>query len=204
MLAKTNSKYLVGIDEAGRGPLAGPVAVGAVAVPRQHLAWFRREFKLVKDCKQLSPRQREAWFLKIKQAEQSGRLKFAVSWSGNQIIDDRGIVPAIKLALTRALKRLELPAINCRVLLDGNLRAPSQYACQQTIIRGDESEPIIAVASIVAKVRRDHYMIKLARKYPGYQFEVHKGYGTKAHYQTIKRWGFSLIHRRSFLTRFKS
>ncbi len=193
-------KYLIGIDEAGRGPLAGPVSLAVVVWEARRDRELKQLFAGVKDCKQLSEKQREEWGVKLKKAEREGLIKIAASFASNAVIDERGIAPAIRLALARALRRLALSPAECRVLLDGSLRAPRQYPQQETLIKGDEREPIIALASIVAKVRRDRLMTRLARQYPGYGFELHKGYGTRAHYAAIKKFGCSPLHRQSFLT----
>ena len=206
------SSYVIGIDEAGRGPLAGPVAVGAFAIRSKSVL---KMFKGARDSKKLTAATREAFFLKIKEAKKNGHVYFAVSYSSAGIIDKKGIVPAIKSALNRSLKKLEVsylrridlraqdrPAQNlddCRVLLDGSLKAPARYVNQKTIIGGDDIEPVISLASICAKVMRDHKMMRLAKKYPHYGLEIHKGYGTKAHYKAIKKYGVCALHRRSFI-----
>jgi len=217
-------KFLIGIDEAGRGPLAGPVAVGAFAIRSKSVL---KMFKGARDSKKMTPAAREAVFLEIKKAQKLGHIRFAVSYSSAKMIDEKGIVPAIKSALDRSLKKVEKsftqvrarhearhdfdksPAdspeyagptcVNCHILLDGSLKAPRRYANQKTIIGGDDIEPVISLASICAKVLRDHKMTRLAKKYPHYGFEVHKGYGTNAHYKAIKKHGLSKEHRRSFL-----
>lgn len=187
-------KYIIGIDEAGRGPLAGPVAVAAVCIPITNKPRGKQ-----RDSKQLSAKQREELFLQIQQEKKSNKLNFAVSLVGNNYIDKRGIVSAIKLGIRRCLRRLACGPGECLVLLDGSLQAPTIYINQKTIIGGDAIEPIIALASVVAKVTRDRRMIKLNQKYPEYGFQVHKGYGTQAHYGAIKKRGLSALHRRSFL-----
>jgi ribonuclease HII len=204
-------KFLIGIDEAGRGPLAGPVAVGVFCVRSKE---DLKRFKGVRDSKKLSEAQRDAYFLKIKEAKKNGHVHFAVSFSSAGIIDKKGIVSAIKSALNRSLKKVErdLPRVGlgtqgrprqsldyCRVLLDGSLKAPARYLNQKTIIGGDNIEPVISLASICAKVLRDRKMTRLAKKYSHYGFEVHKGYGTKKHYKAIKKHGLIKEHRRSFL-----
>jgi len=193
------SIFTIGIDEAGRGPLAGPISVGAFSVRSKDIL---KKFKGVKDSKQLSEKQREEWFRKIKSEKAKGKILYAVSFSSAGIIDSKGITHATKAALNRCLKRLEnkdFAPLKCKILLDGSLYAPSRYTNQKTIIDGDAKEPIIALASICAKVLRDRKMKRLAKKYPRYGFEMHKGYGTKAHYRAIKKHGISPIHRRSFL-----
>ncbi len=192
--------YLIGVDEAGRGPLAGPVSVGVVAFRRTtHNQQPTKILKGIRDSKKFSENQREEWFRKLKQLEKEGKIKTAVSYSSAKIIDGNGIVFAIRRALAMSLKKLKLQPNECEVLLDGTLYAPKEYKKQKTIIRGDNSVPIIAAASIIAKVSRDRKMKRMAKKFPKYGFEIHKGYGTKAHYRAIKKLGVSEIHRRSFL-----
>ena len=161
-----------------------------------------KRFKGVKDSKQLSEKQRESWFKVIKIEREKGSIQFAVSFSSSETIDSKGLTWAIKAALKRCLNRLEkkdFASCKCLVLLDGSLYAPAHYANQQTIIDGDAKEPVIALASICAKVLRDRKMKRLAKEFPHYGFEVHKGYGTKAHYKAIRKHGPSPVHRRSFL-----
>ena len=198
--------HIIGIDEAGRGPLAGPVAVGAVIMSRLHLAKIKghrmsRKISLPKlrDSKKLSEGQREAWFEFLKAEKKKGNLNFAVALMSEKIIDEQGIVRAIKIGIKKCLKKLKADPTRSLVLLDGGLKAPAEFINQRTIIRGDESEPIISLASIVAKVTRDRRMIQLAKKYPNYGFEIHKGYGTKKHYRAIKKLGISKVHRKTFL-----
>jgi len=190
-------KYLVGVDEAGRGPLAGPVSVGVVVIPMTLKPALNRYG--VKDSKGLSVGDRERWYQWILKERRAGKLNFVTALVSARTIDERGIVAAVERGINRCLARLDLSPDACRILLDGSLRAPAKFKKQKTIIRGDETEPIIALASVAAKVRRDRLMIRLARKWPGYGFEVHKGYGTKAHYAALRRQGPSLIHRRTFL-----
>lgn len=188
-------RFLIGIDEAGRGPLAGPVAVGAVLV--EH-AFDWELIPGVRDSKKMSEKAREAVFARMEELKRDGVLRFAVAFSSAQIIDSRGIVPAVHSALARALGTLDVSPEECSVLLDGGLRAPETFAHQKTIIRGDDSEPVISLASIAAKVSRDRIMHRESAKFPEYGFEVHKGYGTKAHRELIGRLGLSPMHRASF------
>lgn len=188
---------MVGVDEAGRGPLAGPVAVGVVAVPIKLKSAIGHY--AVRDSKKLSPRDRDGWYRFLIKERRLGNLCFATALVSEKIIDSRGIVPAVRLGIKNCLQRLKLEPGICEVRLDGSLRAPRRFRCQQTIIKGDETEPIIALASIAAKVRRDRRMIKLAKLYPDYNFEIHKGYGTAAHYQKLQVHGPCLIHRRTFI-----
>jgi ribonuclease HII len=203
---KATTKFLIGIDEAGRGPLAGPVAVGVFVVRIDGMREALKMFPGARDSKKMTPVARAAVFLAIKNAWKAGHVNFAVGFSSASFIDRRGIVSAIKSAMEKALRKVEkgfpggpTSGDACTVLLDGSLKAPIRYKNQTTIIRGDDSEPVISLASICAKVLRDQTMTRLAKKYPRYSFDVHKGYGTKSHYAAIKKHGFCAEHRRSFL-----
>ncbi len=199
-------KYIIGIDEVGRGPLAGPVAVGAVLIYAEHYRRVKKLFPVIKDSKKLSAKKRDQWLVKIREAESAGFLVSAVAFVGPSIIDKKGLAPSIHTALAKALAVVTsrkggpfcAPSY-ARVLLDGGLRAPVEYQNQETIIKGDEKELVIALASIVAKVTRDARMVKLGEKFPAYGFEQHKGYGTRAHYSAIKKYGITPHHRKSFL-----
>jgi ribonuclease HII len=187
---------IIGIDEAGRGPLAGPVAVGAVCFLDKKCS---KIFKDVKESKQLSARQREEWFEKIKKETEKGTIAYSVSLQSAQLIDTRGLSFVIKKAINECLESLNQKPQNVTVLLDGGLKAPILYKRQKTIIKGDTKEPSIALASIIAKVTRDRLMIRIAKKYPVYGFEIHKGYGTKLHRLAVMEFGPAFIHRKSFL-----
>lgn len=192
-------KYTIGIDEVGRGPLAGPIAVGAVCIYAEYHTKVKKLFPVVKDSKKLTAKKREEWLTQIKEAKSLGYLSFAVSFVSPSVIDKRGLSYAIRIALEKSLSAIEHDANKTKVLLDGALRAPAHYLNQETIIKGDEKELTIALASIVAKVARDARMVLLAKKFPAYGFEKHKGYGTRAHYEAIKKNGTTLHHRKSFL-----
>lgn len=194
-----NIKFIVGIDEAGRGPLAGPVSVGGVVVSVGKIPDI---FKEARDSKQISEARREEIFKKIKTAKGGRKLDLSVALVSAKIIDKKGITFAIRLAIKRVLTKLAVPPHETLVLLDGSLKAPEEFLFQKTIIRGDASEPIIGLASIVAKVTRDRRMTRLSKKYPNFDFHIHKGYGTLAHRKKIKAHGTTDIHRRSFLTKF--
>lgn len=183
-------RYVIGIDEVGRGPLAGPITVAAVVKPKRFV------WKNFKDSKKLSPEKREEFFLKFK------TLSYAVSSINNALIDKLGISTATRLAIGRCLKKLKIENCKLKILLDGSLYAPKTYQNQQTIIRGDEKIPLIAAASIIAKVKRDRYMVRIHKKFPQYGFAIHKGYGTKLHQEAIKIHGFCAIHRKSFCKKF--
>lgn len=188
--------YVVGIDEAGRGPLAGPVAVGVVVIP---LNFKKNFFKSIKDSKQLSPNDRELWFALALEARKEGKLDFAVSMVSEKVIDRRGIGYAIRLGIKRSLVALGVPE-DSQVFLDGGIKAPKRFIHQLTIIKGDEKVPIISLASIMAKVIRDRKMVRLSKKFPEFNFHKHKGYGTFEHRQAIQKFGPTTIHRRSYLT----
>ena len=189
----------MGMDEVGRGPLAGPVYVGAVIVPND-FDW--QSVSGVRDSKKLTPRARREWYKKLDDMRTARQLNFATASSSSEMIDDRGIVPSISSALAQCLKDLNANPETCEILLDGSLHAPENFTAQETIIHGDDIEPIISMASIVAKVERDSLMTNLAVQFPAYGFESHKGYGTALHIQAIKSLGFCELHRKTFCTRF--
>ncbi len=198
-------KYTIGIDEVGRGPVAGPVAVGALMVSEENIKKVKENFKDFKDSKKLTPKRRNEWFENIQQAKQYGLLDYKIIFADNNEIDEKGIASSIRACVNKSLKELQkswLPGsqlFHVLVLLDGGLKAPEEYVNQKSIVKGDEKEMLIALASIVAKVTRDALMCKYAKKYPEYEFEKHKGYGTKLHYEMIKKYGTCKIHRKSFL-----
>ena len=191
-------QYLIGIDEVGRGPLAGPVYVGAVSMPHNF------NWKLVdgvRDSKKLTSCAREKWYKKLEGMRAARQLNFATASSSSETIDEKGIVFSISAALEECLNLLEANPKTCEILLDGSLHAPAQFARQKTIIHGDDIEPIISIASIVAKVERDALMTSLAVQFPEYGFERHKGYGTAVHCSAIKEHGLCKLHRKTFCSR---
>lgn len=178
-----------GIDEAGRGPLAGPVVAAAVILPRGCV------IEGLDDSKKLTEKRREALFGEI-----CGRaVSFGIASVGHERIDEINILQATFEAMRGAMAALDTPPR--LALVDGN-RSPSLGIEERCIVDGDAIVPSIAAASILAKVTRDHYMQQMAGEYPGYGFEKHKGYGTAAHYQAILAQGVCPIHRRSFLKKF--
>lgn len=189
-------KYLIGIDEVGRGPIAGPVAVGAFVFLDKKA---KDIFDGVKESKQLSEEKREKWFEKILEIKKKGSIDFAVVFQSEKVIDKKGLSFAIKNALNISLKKINKKPEESRVLLDGGLKAPIEYKDQETIIKGDEKEMIIALASICAKVLRDRKMRYWSKIYDKYGFDINKGYGTKKHYESIAKYGPVSLHRRSFL-----
>lgn len=193
--------YVIGVDEVGRGPLAGPVCVGACLVKTARQGALLGG---IRDSKQLSEKRRLLWARRLRHAATKGHCKLATALIKEAYIDRKGLSAALMLAVCRVLRRFGVAPNSCRVLLDGNLYAPRTFVFQKTIIGGDESVPLIAAASIVAKVRRDRFMCRLARRYPQYGFETHKGYGTKRHYEALRKHGISPAHRKSFLKKLQA
>ncbi len=180
-------RIVVGIDEAGRGPLAGPVVVAAVS------GISARDLRGIRDSKQLSEKRREEWYKKLRKLGTCRVASVSASY-----IDEHGISKGVRVSVARLLQRF--PHDPHEVLLDGSMYAPARYK-QQTIIKGDENIPIISAASVIAKVTRDRRMKKLHNDHPKYDFHKHKGYGTEAHMKAIKKHGLSPLHRASFCTR---
>lgn len=186
--AALNSGFEVicGIDEAGRGPLAGPVYAAAVILPKGHIV------EGVNDSKKISEKKRDLLFDKIIDE----CVCYSIGIASEQEIDEINILQATFLAMRRAVEGLEIkPDI---ALVDGN-KKPGLDIAEQTIVKGDSKSANVAAASIIAKVSRDRYMLEMAEKYPEYQFEKHKGYGTKLHYEMLEKYGISPIHRKTFL-----
>lgn len=197
----SKKRWIIGIDEAGRGPLAGPVAVGVVKTPGNFL--WNKKLPGVTDSKKLSPKQRAAIFAAAKKLRHAGELDFTVSMVGPSHIDRFGITNAIQLAMTRSLHRLQIHPKDVTIRLDGSLSADPIYE-QATIIKGDALYPEIGLASIIAKETRDAYMTRIDRRYTQYDFATHKGYGTKVHREAIARYGKSPIHRVSYCKNIKN
>lgn len=191
--------YVIGIDEVGRGSLAGPLCVGACLMRRQRASAFARTLSGIKDSKQLTPQKRAEWFRVIAKAAKSGECEWHTVFISEKVIDRKGLSFALKKAIAQVLQNFHVDPSLCEVLLDGGIKAPSSFLFQQTIIKGDEKVLLIAGASIMAKVRRDRYMVRLAKLHPHYGFEEHKGYGTRRHYAALRKHGISEVHRRSFL-----
>jgi ribonuclease HII len=194
-------EYIVGIDEVGRGPIAGPVAVCAFLIKGDLFLKNIEDIKLpkLKDSKKLSKKQRELWFNFLKEQKEKGTCDYSVSFVSSENIDKFGIAPSIKKALEKSLEKLKLDSKEVSIFLDGGLHAPVEYIYQETIIKGDELHLVISMASIMAKVTRDKIMTNYAKEYPEYGFENHAGYGTKAHYDAIKKHGQTPIHRKTFI-----
>jgi len=189
--------HSIGIDEAGRGPLAGPITLAALCFPRN--------FKMpkitfpIKDSKKMSPIRREEVFKILKDLKKKEKINFSVSHIKHTLVDKYGITKCTRRGIERCLKKLDVSPGRVQILLDGTLYAPKEFKNQKTIIRGDEKVKIIALSSIIAKVTRDKRMFNLSKKFPDYGFEIHKGYGTQMHQKALKKKGPSPIHRLSFL-----
>lgn len=196
--SQENIRYIIGIDEVGRGPIAGPVAVCAFMCPPDFFNSIEIDTPL-RDSKKLSAKQRGEWFEYLKKCKKEGKCEYAVSYVSPENIDKFGISKAIKKALETSLLKVATSGEGVSIYLDGGLKAPEQFIHQETIIKGDELHPVISCASIMAKVSRDAVMHKFAQEYPEYGFENHVGYGTSAHYKAIEKSGITPLHRKSFL-----
>ena len=182
-------KVICGVDEAGRGPLAGPVCAAAVILPPN------AEIPGLNDSKKLSDKKRRELYPIIK--EQA--IAYGIAFADHREIDEINILQATFLTMERAINQLSVkPEL---ALIDGN-RAKDFGVPVETVVHGDSLSASIAAASVLAKVTRDDYMLKMAEEYPGYDFEIHKGYGTKAHYEALTRLGPCPIHRMTFLKKF--
>ena len=182
-------QLICGVDEAGRGPLAGPVCAAAVILPPNV------EIPGLNDSKKLSDKKRRELYPVIKETA----IAYGIAFADHKEIDEINILQATYLAMERAINQLEVrPEL---ALIDGN-RAKDFGIPVETVVHGDSLSASIAAASVLAKVTRDDYMLKMAEEYPGYDFEIHKGYGTKAHYAALTKLGASPIHRMSFLKKF--
>lgn len=182
-------QIICGVDEAGRGPLAGPVCAAAVILPAN------AEIPGLNDSKKLSDKKRRELYPIIKEKA----IAYGIAFADHKEIDEINILQATYLAMERAINQLSVkPEL---ALIDGN-RAKDFGIPVETVIHGDSLSASIAAASVLAKVTRDDYMLEMANTYPGYDFEIHKGYGTKAHYAALTKLGASPIHRMSFLKKF--
>jgi len=182
-------EVICGVDEAGRGPLAGPVCAAAVILPPY------ADIPGLNDSKKLSDKRRRELFPLI----QEQAIAYGIAFADHEEIDSINILQATYLAMERALMKLSVkPQL---ALVDGN-RAKDFGIPVETVVHGDSLSASIAAASILAKVTRDDYMLEMAKTYPQYGFEIHKGYGTKAHYTALTEFGSSPIHRKTFLKKF--
>lgn len=194
-LWKKGYKYVVGIDEAGRGPLAGPVAAGAVLILEKDFKEAKK-IKSVKDSKKLREEKRKEVYLDL---IKNKKIKWGIGMVSEKTIDKINILEATKLAMIKAVKDLEKKnKIKVDFLiLDGRMKLDLKIE-QKSIVKGDDKVFSISAASIVAKVKRDELMERYDKKYPQYNFKKHKGYGTREHMEKIKKHGICKIHRKSF------
>lgn len=180
-------QLICGIDEAGRGPLAGPVCAAAVIFP------IGTEIEGLNDSKKLTEKKREMLFPIITKKA----IAYGIGFASEQEIDEINILNATFLAMRRAVEALGIsPDL---LLIDGNQKPKIGVGEEVTVIKGDAKSVSVAAASVLAKVSRDRYMLEKAQEYPQYAFEKHKGYGTKLHYEKIAEYGVSPIHRKTFL-----
>ncbi|MBP3793479.1 MAG: ribonuclease HII [Ruminococcus sp.] len=186
---RENSRLVCGCDEAGRGPLAGDVFAAAVVFDEGTV------IEGINDSKKLSEKKREKLFDEIKEKA----LCWSIKTASIQEIEKLNILNCAMLAMKRAVEDLPVKPDIC--LIDGN-KTPELDVKSQAVVGGDAKSQSIAAASILAKVARDRYMLEMAEKYPQWQFEKHKGYGTKLHYEMIDKYGESPIHRPSFLKKY--
>ena len=185
-LFREGYELICGTDEAGRGPLAGPVYAAAVILPRG------LQIEGLNDSKKVSPKKREKLFdVIVKRSEYYG-----IGFASNFEIDEINILNATFLAMNRAVKKLGV--VPDMLLVDGNRSTGIEFV-NRCVVKGDEKSANIAAASILAKVSRDRYMLQMSEKYPQYGFERHKGYGTRLHYERLRMYGPSDIHRMTFL-----
>lgn len=183
------NKKCIGVDEAGRGPLFGPVVACCVYI----LDTSDELFDEIKDSKKISEKKRQKLYERL---IKSDKLIYAIGKASNKEIDKLNILNATFLAMNRALKKMNL---NKKVLVDGNLLIRNYEGEQESIVKGDSKVLEIATASIIAKVYRDNILYEYDKKYKEYGFAKHKGYGTKQHYEAIKKYGILEEHRKSFL-----
>lgn len=183
-------EFIAGVDEVGRGPLAGPVVAAAVILPEDF------DILGIDDSKKLSEKKREMYFDIIKE----NAIAYGIGMVDHEVIDDINILQATKVAMKRAIEDLQHKTDY--VLFDA-MKIEDVDIPQESIIKGDAKVLAIAAASIIAKVTRDRMMMEYSEEYPGYAFEKNKGYGTKAHYEGIREYGTCPIHRMTFLKNMK-
>ncbi len=194
---KQNYPFVIGIDEVGRGPLAGPVCSCAVLI-RPNYPLPNKFVALVKDSKKLSPQIRQKIY---EQAINLPQIIFSISMIDNQTIDTIGIQKSIFQCFDKCISQIinKSKIIPNIILIDGNQTIPHLPYNQKPIIKGDDKIFSIALASVIAKHTRDTWMIQISTKYPKYNFDIHKGYGTEQHKKLIKKYGPCSLHRQSFL-----
>jgi ribonuclease HII len=204
----TFGKCCIGVDEVGRGPLAGPITLAVAFVPDGR--FFAREKLILRDSKKLSPQKRKEWMTLLRHLRRDGKIFWATASVSAKRIDEKGIAWAAKNAASRAMHTLLIKnpsASSAQVFLDAGLSLTEEVCgllsrAPISRVRADETIAVVALASIIAKTHRDRYMEKLGMRYPAYAFEAHKGYGTEAHYRALRRNGPTKEHRLTFLHNF--
>ena len=225
---KIEGSIIIGIDEVGRGPIAGPVCVCAFMLKKEEYESFIQTAKdflglPLRDSKKLTKKCREKWFAYLRKQKENGLCDYQTAFVSNEMIDKFGIAKCINKAVGESLRKITSQNLSnfsrftseepytdknlkdsvshtqFRLLLDGGLKAPKEFEDQESFVKGDELHPIISLASVVAKVSRDKIMENYAKDYKEYDFEKNSGYGTRAHYEAIKVHGITPIHRKSFL-----
>ncbi len=193
------TKFIVGIDEVGRGPVAGPVYVCAFIAEASAIEGIVSGIKApLRDSKKLTHNMKEKWFEYLQDLAAQKKIRYVLSKTSAKEIDDLGIASCIRACVDNCLEKMEIDLENTKVFLDGGLHAHKKFI-QETVIKGDENIPVISLASIIAKVSRDREMTELAELNPEYAWENNMGYGTKAHMDAIRIHGTTPLHRISFL-----
>ena len=189
---------IIGVDEVGRGPIAGPVTVAAFGLEKKYYNDVLEKLSGITDSKKISEKRRISYTNIIKELKGENKLKVFISSVSACDIDKNGISNAIQSAMNRSVKKIAHDPENTFVYLDGSLYLDNNYH-QETIIKGDSKNWLIGAASVIAKVTRDNQMINYAKKFPLYGFEKHKGYGTKGHYEKIKQHSVCELHRKTWI-----
>lgn len=202
--AERSDNMIVGIDEVGRGPFAGPMAICAVWYRAQDHQKITAFFDGMNDSKKVHVNKRRAFAKAAQDLQDKGLINYTLQYSSSQDIDEKGLTTCLRNSIERSLKIAAKDGLQHHdyVFLDGSLKAPDSYYKQKTIIGGDGKVFAISLASVIAKVARDELMEEYGIQYPEYNLGQHKGYGTKEHIKAIKQYGLSPIHRRSFLSKY--
>ncbi len=202
--ALRSENMIVGIDEVGRGPVAGPVAVCAVWYKAQDHKEIETYFEGMNDSKKVHVNKRRLFAKTAQELQDKGLINYTIQYGSAEKIDQEGISACLKSGIERSLKIAAKDGLVSTdyIFLDGSLRAPDTYYKQKTIIGGDGKVFAISLASVIAKVARDEIMEEYGITYPQYGFEQHKGYGTVAHIKAIKEHGACALHRKTWLTKY--
>lgn len=198
------SDFIVGIDEVGRGPVAGPVSTCTVWYKKSDEKRIKEIFPGMNDSKKVHVNKRRLFAKLAQDAQDEGLIHYTIQYATAEEIDTDGIMPCLLACIERSMLMAKKSGVmpEDKVYLDGSLKAPRTYYKQKTVIGGDGKIFAISLASVIAKVARDEIMEEYGMQYPEYGFEQHKGYGTKEHIKRIKEHGLSPLHRRSFLKKY--